>query len=63
MFFYRGSMPPNPPSKRVASRARAAWRHANTPTFTKIFWTPPRNEILDTPLLTTQPWINHVHKK
>ena len=39
----RGSIPPNPPSKRVASR------HANTPTFQKNIWNPPpRNEILDT---------------
>ena len=37
-------MPPNPPSKCVAKR------HANNPTFPKIF-NPPRNEILDTPLL------------
>ena len=36
--FSRGSMPPNPPSKRVA--LPCAKRHANTPTFQKIFETP-----------------------
>ena len=32
---FSGSMPPDPPSKRVAKR------HANTPTFTKNFEPPP----------------------
>ena len=42
--FSRGSMPPNPPSKRVASpRAlHGASRHANYPTFPEKFWTPPK---------------------
>ena len=45
--FSRGSIPPNPPSKRVASpRAgshalHGASRHANTPTFTKNILNPP----------------------
>ena len=45
-------MPPNPPSRRVASR------HANTPTFSEKFGTPPpRNEILDTPLADPIPHV------
>ena len=39
-------MPPNPPSKRHLPNSR----HANTLTFQKYF-KPPRNEILDTPLI------------
>ena len=44
-------MPPNPPSKRVAS-PRAAWRFApcKFPHFSRKILNPPRNEILDTPL-------------
>ena len=51
--FSRGSMPPNPPNKRVAL-PRAAWRFApcKYPHFyKKYFEPPPRNEILDTPLV------------
>ena len=47
--FSRGSMPPNPPNKRVAS-PRAAWRE-KYPHFYRIIFNPPRNEILDTPLI------------
>ena len=46
-------MPTNPPSKRVDS-PRAAWREApcKYPHFSKnILNPPPRNEILDTPLV------------
>ena len=45
-------MPPNPPSKRVAS-PRAAWRFApcKYPHFSTKILNPPRNEILDTPLI------------
>ena len=45
-------MPPNPPSKRVAS-PRAAWRFApcKFPHFSRKILNPPRNEILDTPLI------------
>ena len=48
-------MPPNPPSKRVAS-PRAAWRFApcKYPNFSRKTLNPPRNEILDTPLRTPQ---------
>ena len=50
--FSRGSMPPNPPNKHVAS-PRAAWRFApcKYPHFYRIILNPPRNEILDTPLI------------
>ena len=46
-------MPPNPPTKRVAS-PRAAWRFApcKYPHFSRKILNPPRNEILDTPLST-----------
>ena len=49
--FSWGSIPPNPPSKRVAL-PRAAWRFApcKYPHFYKKKFEPPRNEILDTPL-------------
>ena len=49
--FSRGSIPPNPPSKRVAS-PRAAWRFAPWKFlhFSRKILNPPRNEILDTPL-------------
>ena len=42
----RGSMAPN-------LLANAWLRHANAPTFTKKIDPPPRNEILDTPLLAS----------
>ena len=47
----RGSMPPNPPSKRVASPP-AAWRFAPCKYrhFSRKILNPSRNEILDTPL-------------
>ena len=51
--FSWGNVPPNPPSKRVTS-PRAAWRFAPSkyPLFSKkYFEPPPRNEILDTPLV------------
>ena len=52
--FSRGSMPPNPPSKRLSS-PRAAWRLApcKYPHFSRKIFNPPRNKILDTPLQTT----------
>ena len=43
--FSRGRMPPNPPDKRVASPCK--YPHFSR----KILNPPPRNEILDTPLL------------
>ena len=48
---FRRSMPPNPPSKRVAL-PRAAWRFApcKYPHFSKNILNPLRNKILDTPL-------------
>ena len=51
--FSRGSMPPNPPNKRMALPL-AAWREApcKYPHFSKNILNPPRNEILDTPLHT-----------
>ena len=70
--FSRGNMPPNPPSKRVAS-ARAAWPFApcKYPHFyKKNLNPPPRNEILDTPLCKSNyslmniiilwPWMCHL---
>ena len=50
--FSRGSMPPNPPNKRVAL-PRAAWRFApcKYPHFSRKILNPPRNKILDTPLM------------
>ena len=55
--FSRGSMPPNPPSKRVAS-PRAAWHFApcKYPHYCGKFLNPPppRNEILDMPLVMRQ---------
>ena len=48
-------MPPNPPSKRVAL-PRAAWRFAPCklyPNFSRKILNPPRNEILDTPLVVS----------
>ena len=45
------SMPPNPPSKRVASpRAASASPHANIPPLFQKYFEPSQNEILDTPL-------------
>ena len=40
--FYRGSKPPNPPSKRVA-KPRAAWREAPSkyPPFSRKILNPP----------------------
>ena len=44
-------MPPNPLANAWFHHAlHGAKRHANTPTFPEKFWTPTRNEILDTPL-------------
>ena len=44
-------MPPNPLANAWLCHAlHGALLHANTPTFPENFLTPPRNEILDTPL-------------
>ena len=58
--FSRGSMPPNPHSKRVASPP-AAWRFApcKYPHFYQKNLNPLRNEILDTPLRII--WIVFAH--
>ena len=54
--FLRGACPQTPLTNAWLRNAlHGASRRANTPTITKIFSTPPpRNEILDTPLLEVQ---------